>query len=345
MPFINLQELLDLSKQIGKEIDLIIEGGETELDKTLVEEIADPLVHLIRNSVDHGIELPSDREKLGKLRKGTIKLSAFQDGNMIVIAIQDDGKGLQTEKIFKKAKESGLISETEEYTDKEIYNLIFEPGFSTADAVTNISGRGVGMDVVKKNILKLKGIIELDSKLGEGTKTIIRLPLTLAIIPSLMVKTKDESFAIPLVNVVETMRIEAKNIQKIGGGEFLQLRDSVLPLFKLNEVLGLHNKTEKVWYSQNSTQKQRDIRTASPRIVFVVVGIGEQRFGLIVDSLLGQQEIVIKPLGKLLGKREGVSGGCVLGDGTVALVLDVGEVSGLISQKRKHMVEVKRSAS
>jgi two-component system chemotaxis sensor kinase CheA len=348
----------DLCRQIGKEIDLHILGGETELDKTLVEEIGDPLVHLIRNSVDHGIEVPEEREKAGKTRKGNIHLKASQDGNMIVITVQDDGKGLQIDKIRNKAIERGLVKESDHMTNKEIFSLIFEAGFSTAEKVTNISGRGVGMDVVKKSIVKLKGIIELDSELGQGTTTTIKLPLTLAIIPSLMVETKGESYAIPLVNVIESIRIRPEDIQKMGSADFVKLRDRVLPLLKLTDVFDLHSMKDLLWYSVNDIQRikhhgEEDVehkrspsdkniknnfnfraRHAKPRIIFVVVGVGEKRVGVIVDQLQGQQEIVIKSLGRLMGKRRGVAGGCVLGNGRVALVLDVGEIIDDFSQTK-----------
>ncbi len=372
----------DLCRQIGKEIDLHIIGGETELDKTLVEEIGDPLVHLIRNSVDHGVELPDDREKIGKSRKGNIHLKASQDGNMIVITIQDDGKGLQIDKIRAKAIERGLVKESDHMTNKEIFSLIFESGFSTAEKVTNISGRGVGMDVVKKSIVKLKGIIELDSEIGKGTTTTIKLPLTLAIIPSLMVETKGESYAIPLVNVIESIRIRPEDVQKMGSADFVKLRDRVLPLLKLADVFDLHAMNDLLWYSVSDIQriKHHDdsdvvekpvvnqvqpvkateplpaavevkhadkdgktnsshgfsfrVRHTKPRIIFVVVGVGEKRVGVVVDQLQGQQEIVIKSLGQLMGKRRGVAGGCVLGNGRVALVLDVGEIIDDFSQSK-----------
>ncbi|WP_161597536.1 chemotaxis protein CheA [Fluviispira multicolorata] len=365
----------DLCRQIGKEIDLHIIGGETELDKTLVEEIGDPLVHLIRNSVDHGVELPDDREKIGKSRKGNIHLKASQDGNMIVITIQDDGKGLQVEKLRSKAVERGLIKETDHLTNKETFNLIFEPGFSTAEKITNISGRGVGMDVVKKSIVKLKGIIELDSEIGKGTTTTIKLPLTLAIIPSLMVETRGESYAIPLVNVIESIRIRPEDVQKMGTADFVKLRDRVLPLLRLTDVFELQMMAELLWYSVSDIQRikhhdeeevkpEKDnagnpveksekkvenappktpslpnstsfrARHTKPRIIFVVVGVGEKRVGVIVDQLQGQQEIVIKSLGQLMGKRRGVAGGCVLGNGRVALVLDVGEIIDDFSQTK-----------
>jgi two-component system chemotaxis sensor kinase CheA len=337
----------DLSKQVEKEIDLVIEGGETELDKTLVEEIGDPLVHLIRNSVDHGVEAPDAREAAGKPRKGTILLKAAQDGNMIVITVRDDGKGLQTERIRNKAIQAGLIKESDQLSDKEIFNLIFEAGFSTADQVTNISGRGVGMDVVKKNIIKLKGIIELDSRIGKGTTTTIKLPLTLAIIPSLMVGVGGESYAIPLVNVVETIRMDPDEVQRVGASEFVKLRDQVIPLMPLKAALEMQDIEERFWYRTETSREGSSSRGSSrgysrgprsrntrPRMIFVVVGVGEKRVGVVVDELLGQQEIVIKSLGRLMGRLRGVAGGCVLGNGRVALVLDAGEMIDVASFKK-----------
>ena len=332
----------DLSKQINKEIDLVLEGIDTELDKTIVEEIGDPLVHLIRNSVDHGIELPEDREKAGKPRKGTISLSAAQDGNMIVITVKDDGKGLQVDRIRAKAIANGLIKETDNVPDKDIFNLIFEAGFSTAEKVTNISGRGVGMDVVKKNIIKLKGIIELDSAIGKGTTTTIKLPLTLAIIPSLMVGVKGESYAIPLTNVVETIRMDPKDVQTVGSSKFVKLRDQVIPLMRLTDAFSLDEMDERFWYRPTETGAkpltsalQSGPRQQRQRIIFVVIGVGEKRIGLVVDALMGQQEIVIKSLGKLMGRQRGVAGGCVLGNGRVALVLDASEVIEDFSQVQR----------
>jgi two-component system chemotaxis sensor kinase CheA len=339
----------DLSRDCGKEVDLQIEGGEAELDKTLVEEIGDPLVHLIRNSVDHGIEPPDDREKAGKPRRGSILLQARQDSNMIVITIKDDGRGLQVEKLRKKALQNGLIKENEVLTDKETFNLIFEAGFSTAEKVTNISGRGVGMDVVKKNITKLKGVIELDSELGRGTTTTIKLPLTLAIIPSLMIDVSGESYAIPLVNVVESLRISPDDIQRVGAVDFVKLREKAMPLLYMSKMFGIDDPAAQSGYRKSETrhtpaeqEASHDSKSESlaptlstglsarrmrkPGLLFVVVGVGERRVGVVVDQLLGQQEIVIKSLGQILPKPQGIAGGCVLGNGKVALVLDIGEI-------------------
>jgi chemotaxis protein histidine kinase CheA len=342
----------DLSKQINKEIDLVIEGADTELDKTIVEEIGDPLVHLIRNSVDHGIELPEDREKAGKPRKGVITLTATQDGNMIVITVKDDGKGLQVDRIRAKAIATGLIKEADNVPDKDIFNLIFEAGFSTADKVTNISGRGVGMDVVKKNIVKLKGIIELDSAIGKGTTTTIKLPLTLAIIPSLMVGVKGESYAVPLTNVVETIRMDPKDVQTVGNSQFVKLRDQVIPLLHLTDAFSLQEMADRFWYRPIESQPVAKKNTSATggrelrqRIIFVVIGVGEKRIGLVVDSLMGQQEIVIKSLGKLMGRQRGVAGGCVLGNGRVAIVLDASEVIDDFSLAHRRPLEIQKGGN
>lgn len=316
----------DLSRQIGKEVELQIVGGDTELDKTLVEEIGDPLVHLIRNSVDHGIESPQERESKGKSPKGLIRISAAQQGNMIVISVEDDGKGLDVERIRAKAIKNGLIKENEHIATKDIFNLIFEPGFSTAEKVTNISGRGVGMDVVKKNIQKLKGVIDLDSTQGQGTKIIIKLPITLAIVPSLMVEVSGENFAIPLVNVIESIRVDPSEIQLMGTSQFVRLREQVVPIVKFSDFLGLNRINTDFWYREST--KTSTLQRRRERMVFVVIGVGPERLGLVVDRLIGQQEIVIKPLGRLLKNQSGLAGGCVLGDGRVALVLDVLDVIG-----------------
>ena len=312
----------DLAKETGKEINLEIYGQETELDKTLVEELSDPLVHLIRNSVDHGIEPPEEREKIGKPRVGTIKLSAHHEGNHIVITIEDDGRGIDPEKIRRKAIEKGLINEDDVLTKKEILNLIFEPGFSTAEKVTNISGRGVGMDVVKKNITKLKGIVDIESELGKGTTVIIKLPLTLAIIQVLMVQVEGEIFAIPLPSIIETIRISKDEIQIIEGYEMITLRDSVLPITRLKEIFRLEEKQlNKSLAFHNEMEEE-----LTNKFFVVIVGLAEQRLGLIVDRLITQQEVVIKSLGNLLKNVKGVAGATILGNGRVALILDIGEV-------------------
>lgn len=304
----------DLSKIADKKINLVIEGEETELDKTLIEEINDPLVHLIRNSVDHGIEKENVRIENGKEPVGTIKLSAQQEGNTIIITIEDDGKGIDPEVIKNKAVSKGLISreKAEELTKQEIYNLIFLPGFSTAEVVTNISGRGVGMDVVKTNVTKLRGTIEIDSVPKKGTKISIRLPLTLAIISGLVVKVQNEQFVIPLSLVIEVIRVHKDNIYYVNQKPNIKLRDKVIPVVSLREkVLKVNGK------------KNTDYQYV------VIVGLAEKQIGLEVDGLIGQKEIVIKSLGNLIGKIPGIAGSTILGDGSIILILDVAEIINL----------------
>lgn len=301
----------DLSKESKKNVRLELKGEETELDKTLIEEINDPLVHLIRNSIDHGIEPPEIRKKEGKDTTGTITLSAEHEGNHIIITIEDDGKGIDPEVIKEKAISKGLISreKAKELTTNDAYNLIFLPGFSTAEVVTNISGRGVGMDVVKTNVTKLRGLINIESKVGAGTKIIIKLPLTLAIIPGMIVKINEQSMVIPLNSIIEVVKVHLDNISTISGREVIRMRDSVIPLLGIDELLsGISYKEDKVWQ------------------YVVVVGIAEKRFGIKVDHLIGQKEIVIKSLGTYLGTIEGIAGSTILGDGTVIMILDIGEL-------------------
>lgn len=302
----------DLSRDAKKQIDIVIKGEETELDKTLIEEINDPLVHLVRNSVDHGIENPETRKALGKNPTGTLTLAAEHEGNNIIITIQDDGKGIDPEIIKSKAVSKGLISaeKAKELTRQEILNLIFIPGFSTAEVVTNISGRGVGMDVVKTNITKLRGIINIESTPGTGTKIVIKLPLTLAIIPGMIVKVKDQSIVIPLNTVLEVLRVHRENIYSINQKPVIKMRDSVLPLVSVEEILyGFEEHDEnKIWQ------------------YVVVVGIAEKSYGIKVDSLIGQKEVVIKSLGNYFGKVPGIAGSTIMGDGSVVMIVDVNEL-------------------
>lgn len=315
----------DLSKQIGKKIDLTIEGAETELDKSLIEEINDPLVHLIRNSVDHGIEQPDVRLKLGKAEVGKVKLYASQEGNNIIIGIDDDGKGLDTEMLKRKAVEKGVISQSEagRMSEKDAFNLILAPGFSTAETVSNISGRGVGMDVVKTNITKLNGIIDINSELGKGTSVVIKLPLTLAIIQGLLVEVSDEIYVIPLGSVLETARINVNDISSMNQMEAINLRDSILPLVRLDRMFNI-SKAE----SENEEESF---------IYVVVVGLAEQKLGLVVNRMLGQEEVVIKSLGEDLGKTKGVSGATIMGDGRVRMILEIRDLFE-IAAKMKHTV-------
>lgn len=302
----------DLSKSADKKINLIIEGEETELDKTLIEEINDPLVHIIRNSIDHGIEKEDERINAGKNPVGTIKLSAEHEGNNILITIEDDGKGIDPEVIKSKAISKGLITKekADELSKQDILNLIFLPGFSTAEVVTNISGRGVGMDVVKTNVTKLRGMINLESTVGYGTKIQIKLPLTLAIISGMVVRVDNEQFVIPLNSVIEVIRVHSENIYTINNKPVIKLRDRIIPLVSLREVVLNHKKDS----SQNIWQ------------YVVIVGIAERQVGIEVDELLGQKEIVIKSLGSYIGRVPGIAGSTIMGDGTVILILDINEL-------------------
>ncbi len=320
----------DIARELNKEVELIIEGAETELDKSVVEEINDPLVHIVRNAIDHGIEPPEERVKLGKPSKGRIVLSAYHEGNYIVIEAADDGRGMDPEKLKQKALEKGLITETEarQMSKEEAYALIFKPGFSTAEKVTNLSGRGVGMDVVKTNVEKLNGIIEIKSELGKGTKVILKIPLTLAIIQALLVKVTKEYYAIPLVSVVETVRITKDDIDKVENKDVLRLRENIIPLVYLGDTLGI-----------GKNKKTLD----GKEIYVVVVAIAEKKIGLVVDELIGREEIVIKSLGNYLTNIKGISGATIMGDGSVTLILDVANVvneAAIISANiEDHLIE------
>jgi len=309
----------DLAKDAGKKIQLIIKGEETELDKTLIEEINDPLVHLVRNSADHGVEKPEDRVKAGKNEKGTITLSAEHEGNNIIITIEDDGKGIDPEKIKEKAISKGIVSaeKAKELSKQEVFNLIFSPGFSTAEKVTNVSGRGVGMDVVKTNVTKLRGIINIESEVGVGTKMIIKLPLTLAIIHGLLVNVEGEIVVIPLNSVIEIVRVSKSAISSVNQNEVIKLRDTVLPLLNIAQLL----------YHKKAVEKTDDQQ------YIVVVGIAERKFGLKVDDLLGQKEVVIKSLGNYLGNVEGIAGSTIMGDGKVVMIADIAELVNKITDK------------
>lgn len=300
----------DICRDLNKEVNLVIEGAETELDKSIVEEINEPFVHLIRNAIDHGIELPQERIQKGKNRIGILKLSAAQEGNHIVISVEDDGKGMDKEKIKQKAIENGIITvqEAAQMSESDMFNLVFLPGFSTANQVSNLSGRGVGMDVVKTNIEKLNGIISIKSQIDVGTKIIIKIPLTLAIIQSLLVKTTGSLFAIPLANVIETVRISLSDIEYVQNKDVLRLRGFIVPLVYLGDILKI---------SHNKKTLSKD------EIYVVIVSSAEKQLGLVVDALVNQEEVVIKPLGNYLGKVRSIAGATIMGDGSVALILDV----------------------
>ncbi|WP_100983511.1 chemotaxis histidine kinase/response regulator CheAY2 [Helicobacter pylori] len=299
----------DLSRELGKSIELIIEGEETELDKSIVEEIGDPLIHIIRNSCDHGIEPLEERRRLNKPETGKVQLSAYNEGNHIVIKISDDGKGLDPVMLKEKAIEKGVISErdAEGMSDREAFNLIFKPGFSTAKVVSNVSGRGVGMDVVKTNIEKLNGIIEIDSEVGVGTTQKLKIPLTLAIIQALLVGVQEEYYAIPLSSVLETVRISQDEIYTVDGKSVLRLRDEVLSLVRLSDIF-----------------KVGAILESNSDVYVVIIGLADQKIGVIVDYLIGQEEVVIKSLGYYLKNTRGIAGATVRGDGKITLIVDVG---------------------
>ncbi len=304
----------DLARKLKKDINLELIGEETDLDKSLVEALADPLIHLVRNAADHGIEPPEERFAAGKPRQGKVTLSAQQEGDQILLTVSDDGKGMDHNVLRRKAVEKGMMSEdaARALTNKEAYNLIFAPGFSTKDEISDVSGRGVGMDVVKTRINELNGTIEIDSSPGEGSVIVIHLPLTLAILPTLMVNLNRYQFALPLTNVLEAFNMEPQNINVIDGQEVIRVRDKPLPLFYLHPWL------------------VRDAEFGGPQLTqkVIVVQMGNQRFCLVVDHIAGQEEVVIKPLGNMLANTPGFAGATITGDGSIALILDISSLMG-----------------
>jgi two-component system chemotaxis sensor kinase CheA len=310
----------DISKALGKDVDLLITGEETEIDRNVVEGIADPLVHLIRNSLDHGIETPDLREANGKPATGRLHIDASQQGDHIVILVQDDGKGMDPERIAKKAIEKGLVTAERLRTmsEREILDLIFQPGFSTAEKVSDVSGRGVGMDVVRTNLKKLNGTVEVDSELGQGATVRLMLPLTLAILPVLLVQAEEDVYAVPLRTVVEIVRVDRESIHRMDGAEIMRLRDEVFPLRHLRELLG---------------HPPADATADSLRVV--IMAIGERKIGLVVDQWLGQEETVIKSLGSYLGHVNGMAGATISGDGRVRLILDPAVIAGSLRSPQR----------
>lgn len=302
----------DLARNLKKDINLELRGEDTDLDKNLVEALADPLVHLVRNAVDHGIEMPDVREEAGKPRQGQIVLGAAQEGDHILLTISDDGAGMDSNILRKKAVEKGMMDEesASRLTDSECYALIFAPGFSLKQEISDISGRGVGMDVVKTSITKLNGVIEIDSNVGKGTVLSIKVPLTLAIMPTLMVMLGDQIFALPLVNVNEIFHFDLSKTNIVDGQETIIVRNKALPLFYLRK-----------WLANNFNE------TEKPDIEHVViVNVGTQRVGFVVDQLIGQEEVVIKPLGAMLHGTKGLAGATITGDGRISLILDFPEL-------------------
>ncbi len=311
----------DLARNSAKEIDLRLSGEETELDKTVIEEIGDPLIHLIRNSADHGIEPPDEREAAGKPRVGTISLSAMQEGQNIVVCVEDDGKGIDPEKIRETAVKKGIITaeEAARLERKDVFDLIFRPGFSTAKTVSDISGRGVGMDVVKTGISNINGMINIDSTPGKGTRILLRLPLTLAIIQILIVRSGKEIYGIPLANIVENIRIRRDEVRTIEGRDMIRIRERVLPVARLENLVR----------GRGPREEERSEYT-----YIVIIGIGERRIGLLVDELHGQEEIVMKSMGEFLKGTQGVAGASITGDGKVVLILDA--ASALLAGENRH---------
>ncbi|HAW70532.1 MAG TPA: chemotaxis protein CheA [Firmicutes bacterium] len=299
----------DLSRDLSKEISLEIVGGDTELDRTVIDHIGDPLMHLIRNAVDHGIESPSERLQAGKPQEGRLTLRAYQESNTVVIVIEDDGRGYNLERLRQKAVDGGFVTEEESrrYTDEELIELVFIPGLSTAQQVTDVSGRGVGMDVVKNAIEGLGGVISIKSEYGVGTAVQVRLPLTLAIIQTMLVRSGDETYAIPTSYIEQTISVGSREVQNFRGQEVVNIRGDILPLLRLNRLVD----------TPVSSAPE------SPELDAIIIKIGEHRVLLVVDQLIRQQDIVIRPLGGYLGKIEGIAGGTVLGDGSIALVLDM----------------------
>lgn len=297
----------DVSRKLGKEIELVMSGEETELDRTVIDEIGDPLIHLLRNAADHGLETTEERMSIGKPRKGTIKLQAYQDGNSVVIEVEDDGKGININKIKNKAIEKGSVTKEEAatMTEHEAIELLFRPSFSMAEKISDLSGRGVGLDVVKSKITSLGGHVEVQTELGKGSKFIVRLPLTLAIIQALMISIGDEKYAIPLSNIQNIEDVRKEDIKLVQKQEVIVVRDEIIPIIRLRSVLGLPEEVDK------------DL------MMGVIVKKGEKQVGFIIDSLIGQQEIVIKSLGKYLSGIDIIAGATILGNGEVALILDV----------------------
>ncbi|HOZ72439.1 MAG TPA: chemotaxis protein CheA [Spirochaetales bacterium] len=305
----------DLSKSLNKKVNLVIEGEDTELDKSVIEDLLDPLMHSVRNALDHGIESAAERKAAGKPEEGTVMLRASNEGNMIIIEISDDGKGIDVEAVRAKAIERGLIHPSKALTDIESFNLIFDPGFSTAAKVTNISGRGVGLDVVKRQIEKLNGSVTVSSQRGKGSKFTIKLPLTLAIIQGLLVRVGRETYSIPITSVIESHRIKPSDIRMIDNYEVFNVRNDVVSLLRLNRLFRIQN------------AEQGDY------CFVVIVGTSDKRVGLMVDSLIGEEDVVIKPLRDQFTNSPGIAGASILGDGSVCLIIDVSQLLELGQKK------------
>ncbi|MCL2804638.1 MAG: chemotaxis protein CheA [Treponema sp.] len=315
----------DLSKSLNKKINLVIEGEDTELDKSVIEDLLDPIMHSVRNSIDHGVESAEERRAAGKPEEGQVLLKAANEGNMIVIEIGDDGKGIDVESVKAKAVERGIISPNKILTDVEAFNLIFEPGFSTAKQVTSISGRGVGLDVVRRQIDDLNGTVTVNSERGKGTKFIIKLPLTLAIIQGLLVRVGAEIYSIPITSVIESLRIRPDEIKKIDNYEVFNIRSDVISLLRLNRLFGI------------KTEEQQEYH------FIVIVGTAEKKMGFMVDSLIGEEDVVIKPLRDQFTNSPGIAGASILGDGSVSLIIDVSQLLELGLKKEMEQRRIREA--
>jgi two-component system chemotaxis sensor kinase CheA len=329
----------DVAASLKKEVNLVLLGEDTELDKTMVELIGDPLVHLVRNSLDHGIESPEIREQSGKKRQGTIQLEARQEGDQILICISDDGAGIDPERIGRKAVEKGLVpaERLRGLSTREILDFIFLPGFSTAEKTTDLSGRGVGMDVVRTNLKKLSGSVEIDSPPGKGTTVKLRLPLTLAILPVLLVQVEKDIYALPLRSVAETAQINLKHVHCVEGSEVLCLRGETLPLLRLDRLFPARSA-----HGKQTEDGSLSISEAEEGQKVVILGVGERRFALLVDQLLGQESTVIKPLGMFLHGCSSLAGATISGDGQVRLVLDP---AGLLANLQSALPLVRKATA
>jgi len=316
----------DLSKSLNKKINLVIEGEDTELDKTVVDDLLDPIMHSVRNSIDHGIESAEVRRAAGKPEEGQVLLKAANEGNMIVIEIGDDGKGIDVDAVKAKAVERGIISPNKLLTDVEAFNLIFEPGFSTAKEITSISGRGVGLDVVRRQIDDLNGTVTVNSERGKGTKFIIKLPLTLAIIQGLLVRVGTEIYSIPITSVIESLRIKPEEIKKIDNYEVFNIRQDVISLLRLNRLFGI------------KTEEQQEYH------FIVIVGTAEKKMGFMVDSLIGEEDVVIKPLKDQFTNSPGIAGASILGDGSVSLIIDVSQLLDLGLKKEMEQRRIREAS-
>jgi two-component system chemotaxis sensor kinase CheA len=298
----------DVARKLGKNVNFLTEGEDTEIDRNLVDIINDPLVHMVRNAVDHGIETPDVRRAGGKSEQGAVRIAAYHSAGSVVVEISDDGKGLDRDVLLKKARERGLIGDTGDFSDREVFNLIFEPGFSTAQVVTDVSGRGVGMDVVKKNIEQLHGTVEIKSEKGAGSVFRMSLPLTLAIIDGMVIRVGRETYVIPTVSIIRSVKPALSDIATVfQQGEMLRLQGQLIPLYRMSRIYGIED-------AQDDLQKA----------IVVVVEDEDRRAGLVIDELVSRQQVVIKSLGEALKNIPGISGGAIMPDGRVGLILDVG---------------------